>query len=303
MDAPKAPPASAAEALERVAVVEGADRAGFGALADAPAAIASEPLDAAAARALWQRLRAAGLGPVIVDAQVPLELHAEAAASRLAAAAALTPERFIDERRREHKRVWLQILADAVIEKTGKPSALLPEDTSYAELSRRCRQVGVDCPERDAFADELARLMSLPPDVAERQPPPGDFQFAVRDRQLAELGVDVDPLRARVVLVAAPLWDLCAHIDYGGWNECPPAPVHAALHRSWHERFGAELAFVGPDTLELAVARPPATAAALRELAWEQFVYCPDIVYQGTGTLDALARELAGSPRWFFWWD
>src|SRR5690606_15273239 len=115
--------------------------------------------------------------------------------------------------------------------------------------------------------------------------------------------LDVDPLRVRVLLCDAPAHDLPAHLGWGGWNQCPPPAAHVAMLRSWHQRFAAELAFIGPDTLELSVARPPATTAELRELAWEQYIYCSDIVHQGAGSLDALARELCGSPRWFFWWD
>ena len=38
-------------------------------------------------------------------------------------------------------------------------------------------------------------------------------------------------------------------------------------------------------------------------LAREQFVYCPDIVYQGTGTLAGLAAALLEGTTWYFWWD
>ncbi len=31
--------------------------------------------------------------------------------------------------------------------------------------------------------------------------------------------------------------------------------------------------------------------------------YCPDIVDQGVGTLDALATVLVSGSVWFFWWD
>jgi Domain of unknown function (DUF4253) len=39
------------------------------------------------------------------------------------------------------------------------------------------------------------------------------------------------------------------------------------------------------------------------DLAREQYIYCSDIVSQGTGTLEALAAGLLGGTAWFFWWD
>jgi hypothetical protein len=39
------------------------------------------------------------------------------------------------------------------------------------------------------------------------------------------------------------------------------------------------------------------------ELAQEQYDFCPDIVLQGTGTLEPLAATLMASDWWFFWWD
>ncbi|WP_197277545.1 DUF4253 domain-containing protein [Bacillus sp. FJAT-27245] len=39
------------------------------------------------------------------------------------------------------------------------------------------------------------------------------------------------------------------------------------------------------------------------ELAWEQFGFCSDIVWQGVGTVNALAGTLINSSTWYFWWD
>jgi hypothetical protein len=89
----------------------------------------------------------------------------------------------------------------------------------------------------------------------------------------------------------------------GGWNCCPSADVHSAAFRTWHERFGAEIFAVTDDIIECFVKRPPTTRDAARALAWEQYVYCTDIVDQGTQTLNGLAAGLVNNPRWFFWWD
>ena len=98
-------------------------------------------------------------------------------------------------------------------------------------------------------------------------------------------------------------WLVPAYLKPGGWNECPEAHVHLAFFRRWHERYGARVTTVTNDIIEFAVARPPSTSAEAEELAWEQFVYCTDIVHQGVETLGNLRASLVNSHNWFFWWD
>lgn len=107
-----------------------------------------------------------------------------------------------------------------------------------------------------------------------------------------------------VALVPTPAsWQVPAHLSFGGWNECPPPAVHVALHHKWHQDYGSEIACVSSDVLECTVARPPGSREAALALAREQFLYCPDIVHQGTESVDALAATLLGSTTWYFWWD
>ncbi|UXH79398.1 DUF4253 domain-containing protein [Roseateles amylovorans] len=105
------------------------------------------------------------------------------------------------------------------------------------------------------------------------------------------------------VLPARTSPEAAALLKIGGWNDCPQAHEHAALWRSWSERFGAEVACIADDVVEFTVARPPQTREDALALAREQFIYCSDIVYQGCETLEALAASLLKSPVWFFWWD
>lgn len=98
-------------------------------------------------------------------------------------------------------------------------------------------------------------------------------------------------------------WQSAAVLGWGGWNECPMPAEHVALHRSWADRYGAEVVCMTLDIVEMHVARPPATREAAMALAHEQFAYCSDIVLQGTESVSALAAELLDSPFWFFWWD
>ncbi|MFD8756995.1 DUF4253 domain-containing protein [Kitasatospora sp. NPDC059577] len=77
----------------------------------------------------------------------------------------------------------------------------------------------------------------------------------------------------------------------------------AAVLADWERRFGARVVDVGFDTLELSVPVPPATLAEALPVAAEHISLCPDLVFQGTGSLTEYARELVGAHQWSFWWD
>jgi len=97
-------------------------------------------------------------------------------------------------------------------------------------------------------------------------------------------------------------WEAFAYLH---WNtsQVPDPAVHCAMHRYWGEKYGAEVVSVTGSTVQCEVARPPRDRAASLELAREQFVYCTDIVAQGTQTIAALAAGLLNSKYWYFWWD
>ena len=94
-----------------------------------------------------------------------------------------------------------------------------------------------------------------------------------------------------------------ALIKYGNWNSCPSPAVHVALMRSWNMRFGTELMTLTRDTIEMIVERPPIDRGEAIELAKEHYLYCPDTIEQGFGTIDRLAASLLNGRIWHFWWD
>ncbi len=98
-------------------------------------------------------------------------------------------------------------------------------------------------------------------------------------------------------------WEVPCYLKFGGWNECPFPAEHSAVMRRWQEKYGAEVVTVTHDTVEMRVKHPPKTRDEALALAREQFVYCADIVSQGTQTIEALAATLLNAPTWFFWWD
>jgi hypothetical protein len=123
----------------------------------------------------------------------------------------------------------------------------------------------------------------------------------VADRLARELGHGKAPLAlapaARGADVLAVMgWQ--GAINHNQWI----APL-AAVVRSWEDRFGARVVRLGFNTLDLSVAAPPRTAKHAINVAAEHWAFCPDIIYQGTGTLADYAERIRGDTRWSFWWD
>ena len=79
--------------------------------------------------------------------------------------------------------------------------------------------------------------------------------------------------------------------------------VHAATMYDWERRYGAEVVSMTGSFVEMTVSRPPLDRERAMALAREQYLYCGDIVWQGTESLEALAASLIDAPVWYFWWD
>lgn len=112
--------------------------------------------------------------------------------------------------------------------------------------------------------------------------------------------------KAEVYIALVPVaesWMIPAFLKIGGWNDCPTAAEHSAVFRYWQQHYGATVAGITMDVIELEVKNPPTTPEQALVLAQQQFIYCPDIVYQGTQTIAALAASLLNGRVWFFWWD
>lgn len=120
----------------------------------------------------------------------------------------------------------------------------------------------------------------------------------------------LDPLSGqplpRVALCKVPAqhsWQVPCHLMLGNWNACPSPAEMAAVLRYWEQKYGARVVSATHDTLEMRVARPPQTREAALALAQQQYLFCDDLVNQGTGDVENLAKGLLYSPTWYFWWD
>lgn len=132
----------------------------------------------------------------------------------------------------------------------------------------------------------------------------------VDQSQVVELSIARDWETERwideVLLTLVPTSDwthIPAFLDYGGWNDCPPAEWHVAALRHWGEAYECELVGLSYESMNIRTARRPSSRAEALELALEQYYYCGDIVEQGVGEISVLAQILKSSNWWDFWWD
>jgi Domain of unknown function (DUF4253) len=65
----------------------------------------------------------------------------------------------------------------------------------------------------------------------------------------------------------------------------------------------AEVVSITNNVIEMRVSRPPLNRYDALSLATEHYLYCNDIVEQGTKNLNILAAKLLKSSVWYFWWD
>lgn len=110
----------------------------------------------------------------------------------------------------------------------------------------------------------------------------------------------------KVYLALAPTttcWHVPAYFRFGAWNECPGPEEHVALMRFWQQCFDAEVVGITRDVVEMWIAQPPQSKVDALKLAKQQYLYCQDIVDQGTRTVESLAACLLGGTAWYFWWD
>jgi hypothetical protein len=84
-------------------------------------------------------------------------------------------------------------------------------------------------------------------------------------------------------------------INYGITNDSL-----ITIIKHFDKDYALELIGASGDWCEFIIHRDPSSWKAF---AAEVYKACPDVVDQGTGTLEALAEELQRTRRLYFWWD
>jgi len=70
--------------------------------------------------------------------------------------------------------------------------------------------------------------------------------------------------------------------------------------RSYDQQFGIDIFHAETDTIELGLVEMPDDLTAFCQDLYE---FCPDIVDQGTGTVERLEEEIREAEQVFLWWD
>ncbi|MFD5931148.1 DUF4253 domain-containing protein [Streptomyces sp. NPDC060333] len=188
-----------------------------------------------------------------------------------------------------------------------RPREMSAPDDHHVEPVLRAYWAGVvPDPEEGAEGAELIAPFGREwPGLAGPGVPDGDpeEQAVARADELIREGVLPSPRLA--LIPAARGADAPTAMGWRGPlnHENDTARVSTVL-RSWEDRYGARVLALGFDELHLSVAAPPATRAAALPVAAEHFAFCPDNVWQGSGSVHAYADEaVVGARTWGFWWD
>lgn len=181
----------------------------------------------------------------------------------------------------------------------GRAELLAQDNGSVADLIAR----GLAKPVTDFFASRAAEYAEYESDL---EPGPWPAHPVPPSPLTAHTEIGSGRPKPIVYLVKVPTphaWEVPAYLKAGGWNDCPDPEGQVAVLKYWHEKHGAEVYSLTGDVLECLVSRPPATQPEALALAREQFLFCSDIVHQGTQSIELLAATLLKSEVWFFWWD
>lgn len=85
-----------------------------------------------------------------------------------------------------------------------------------------------------------------------------------------------------------------------GWNyDIGPDAVIQQL-QEWHTAYGLDIHGAGFDWVEASFEKQPEDMLAFAEIVYG---WCPDVVDQGTETVERLAQEMAQSNTLYLWWD
>lgn len=102
------------------------------------------------------------------------------------------------------------------------------------------------------------------------------------------------------VLQGTDFYDALRTMGTNGWNyDLGPDDVIERL-KLWDAKYGLDIQGIAFDWVEARIERPPTDMASF---AAEVYEFCPDVVEQGAGTVEALADEMRRSQLLYLWWD
>jgi hypothetical protein len=134
------------------------------------------------------------------------------------------------------------------------------------------------------FVGNSMELVSLPPSDSGSKP--GDFLSA----HGIEVVVGKGTSQFDIVRIAAT-----DAINYGMGTEDLVTKL-----RQWDAAYGIDIYMADSDTIQLRLKTLPSDIHAF---AREVYAFCPDIVDQGVGSMEALEQAIRESRELFLWWD
>lgn len=98
-------------------------------------------------------------------------------------------------------------------------------------------------------------------------------------------------------------WEWFAVHPFGGWNGAPYPAEQLAMHRYWHELYGAELVIHDLDSYEMLIPRPPQTRRRALQLIREITGFGEETLFSGARDVEEMIERAMESHCWVFWWD
>jgi hypothetical protein len=183
-----------------------------------------------------------------------------------------------------------------LVKSTGFPLDLLKQIARHGEHIRQLRGMndnGDEVPATGVLIDIADGQEGQIFGRLSRDLPPGYLAFC------ANRGYGTGP-DGVAVLRAKDRFDPLRVMGTNGANfNIDTAKVISTL-QEWDRRFGLELTGAGMDWTEARFKRQPPDMLAF---AKEVNKFCPDVVDQGTGTVEALADEMKKENSVYLWWD
>jgi hypothetical protein len=186
----------------------------------------------------------------------------------------------------------------ALAAKTGIPETFLLQ---IKKAGRNVRQLeGFDEEDGPTRADGVTidvPQQKVPATVRQLQSSaPAGYLAFISDQNF---GMGGKPDHVSVLKASSP-YDILEVMGTNGGNYNISCSMVIARVKEWYERFGLVLRGAGMDWLEASFEQQPPN---MLEFAKEVYEFCPDVVDQGTVTVEALADEMKRTNSVYLWWD
>ena len=143
--------------------------------------------------------------------------------------------------------------------------------------------------------------------MQEYQVPLGEFSLETANDYLNEyIDSDTSHPFEEILILEIPTrkpWEIPGYIPMGGYNECPAPDTQIAVSEYWYRNYRAVPTVITANSIEFMAEAPPQNFQDAEKLAYEQYLFCNEVVSDGAGSLRKLASILKDSTVWSFWWE